>query len=117
MNHEREHKVELEIDYADALEYARTLVLQKYGTVRDFTRHEDFTQKCGFGDAEAHKVATYLSRPPEGEEKKVKSAPFLSKLLSALVGVELDSGREVVHKTLFWTSKPLPELTQTAQSV
>ena len=116
MNQEREHKVELEIDYADALEYARTLVLQKYGTVRDFTRHEDFTEKCGFNCAEAHKVATYLSRPPEGEEKKVKSAPFLSKLLSALVGVELDSGREVVHKTLFWLSRPLPPIMRSSAS-
>ena len=113
---EKAHKQELEIDYADALAYARRVVLQKYGTVRDFTRSADFTGRCGFAENEAHKVATYFSKPAEGEEKKVKSAPFLNKLLSALVGVELESGREVVHKTLFWTNKPLPELTKKAEA-
>jgi hypothetical protein len=99
-----------EIGYEEALDYARALVVQKYGTVRQFLDHEDFTKKCGFALTETHKVATYLSKPTEGGEKKVKSAPFLNKLLGGLVGVEFKSGRQVIHTTHFYISQELPPL-------
>jgi hypothetical protein len=100
-----------EAEYYDLLTTVTNEVTQRYGSVANFTRHDDF-QRAGFKGKDGSRVTTVLSIPATEErvKQKMKSFPTLNALFTFLYGKELIQKIVVERKSLIYMSKDLSSI-------
>lgn len=74
------------ITYDDLVDRIMEGVLHKYGSIAEFTRHQDFID-LGFTLGDSQKVQTYFARPKKGQERRTKSTKIMSMLALKYLGL------------------------------
>lgn len=81
-----------EVDYWKLREYAKERIIEEYGGLTKFTRHQDF-RTAGFenSDRDRNKVISFMSN-----KQGLKSVPVLEKILS-LWNITVDTKKKVEY--------------------
>jgi hypothetical protein len=74
------------ITYDGLVDRILEAVLHKYGSIAEFTRHQDFIA-LGFTLGDSQKVQTYFAKPKKGQERRTKSTKTMSLLALEYLGL------------------------------
>lgn len=95
---------EVEYTYEGLLAKLREKIDGEFGGVTAFLKSKEY-KKLKFEDSATMRgrMMSVLSKPADGERKKVRSFPILQKLYSGMFGIELKSKVKVIREQIFYT--------------
>jgi len=81
------------VDYDELVDQIKEVLIERYGSIAEFTRHADFVA-LGHRLSESDKIQTYFALP-KSCKRRIKSAGFMTRLAQEYLGREIQVKTEV----------------------